>query len=99
MKCFHTHIAACLLITVSCLVWAAGISFVVVSWFELSSKAGWIISGSMGFSAIVLAFVTTHELRNAIELPDYVDPADAPAGSPIKKKNEPSKAQSRVEAF
>ena len=36
---------------------------------------GWIIAGSLGFSTILALTFVLYELRNAMELPDDMDPS------------------------
>lgn len=67
---------ACVVVIVSCLAWIAGISLAMVHFLGLSSAAGWVIAGSLGFSAVAAATAILFEMRHAIDLEEYVDPAE-----------------------
>ncbi len=67
---------ACVVVIVSCLAWIGAISLALVHAFGLSSLAGWIIAGSLGFSAVAAATAILFEMRHAIDLENYVDPVE-----------------------
>lgn len=67
---------ACVVVIVSCLAWIGMISLTMVYFLGLSSVAGWILTGSLGFSAVAAVTAILFEMRHAIDLEAYVDPAE-----------------------
>lgn len=76
MKPASPSITACVVVIVSCLAWIGAISLALVHAFDLSSFTGWIIAGSLGFSAVAAVTAILFEMRHAIDLENYVDPAE-----------------------
>jgi hypothetical protein len=62
---------ALILLVASCLVWVLGISTALVFFFGSDAKLGWILAGSLVFSAMVWLLVMAREIRQAIDLSEY----------------------------
>jgi hypothetical protein len=56
--------------------WVGGITLAVVQFLALSNETGWAIAGGLGLSTLAAVTFILFELRNAMELPDDVDPVD-----------------------
>lgn len=67
---------ACVVVIASCLAWIGAISLALVHALDLSSLTGWIIAGSLGFSSVAAATAILFEMRHAVDLETYVDPAE-----------------------
>jgi len=52
-------------------VWVLGISTALVFFFGSDVKLGWILAGSLVFSAIMWLMVMAREIRQAIDLSEY----------------------------
>ena len=57
----------------SCFVWIGGISWIAVTFLNLSATAGWVIAGTLGALCITAIGLLLYEVRHAIDLPDDVD--------------------------
>ena len=76
MKYNPPSLGVCATVIASCLAWIGGITFALVHFLDLSPATGWVVAGILGSSTTVAAIVILNEMRHAIDLTDYVDPAD-----------------------
>jgi len=67
---------ACVVVLVSCLAWIGGLSLALFHLLDLSPLTGWIVAGSLGFSAVAAVTAILFEMRHAVDLEAYVDPAE-----------------------
>ncbi len=61
-----------ILLLASCLIWIGGISLVVAFFLGTAVTTGWIIAGALFAAVLVWVLVMVREIRDAIELPDYL---------------------------
>jgi hypothetical protein len=61
-----------ILLLASCLIWIGGISLAVAFFLGTAVTTGWIIGGALLLGALVWILVMFREIRDAIELPDYL---------------------------
>ncbi len=76
MKTASPSMTACVVVLVSCLAWIGGLSFALFHILELTPVTGWIIAGSLGFSAVAAVTAILYEMRHAVDLETYADPAE-----------------------
>jgi hypothetical protein len=76
MKLSSPSLAASAVVAVSCVAWTGAITFTLVNIMELSNETGWQIAAFFGFSSIAAVSFIIFELRNAMEMPEDVDPVD-----------------------
>lgn len=67
---------ACVVVLVSCLAWIGVLSLALFHILELSPLTGWIVAGSLGFSAVAAVTAILFEMRHAVDLEAYADPAE-----------------------
>lgn len=67
---------ACVVVLASCIAWIGGLSFALFHLLDLSPMTGWIVAGSLGFSAVAAVTAILFEMRHAVDLEAYVDPAE-----------------------
>ncbi|MEO5716465.1 MAG: hypothetical protein ABIT37_23510 [Luteolibacter sp.] len=76
MKISSPSLAASAVVAVSCLAWTGAITLALMSLMELSTETGWQIAAFFGCSSIAAVSFILYELRNAMEMPNDVDPVD-----------------------
>lgn len=76
MKTASPSVTACVVVLLSCLAWIGGLSLALFHILELTPVTGWIIAGSLGFSAVAAATAILYEMRHAVDLEPYADPAE-----------------------
>ncbi|RYD19412.1 MAG: hypothetical protein EOP88_19065 [Verrucomicrobiaceae bacterium] len=76
MKTASPSMTACVVVLVSCLAWIGGLSLTLVHVLELTALTGWIIAGSLGFSAVAAVTAILFEMRHAVDLETFADPAE-----------------------
>ena len=60
-------------VLISCFLWIGGVSWLVTHFLGLSPEAGWAVGGILVILAVAAAFVISHEVRHAIDLPEDDD--------------------------
>ena len=76
MKAASPSMTACVVVIVSCLAWIGGLTLLLVHVLELSAMTGWMIAGFLGFSTVAAVTAILFEMRHAVDLESYVDPAE-----------------------
>ncbi|MEO7098870.1 MAG: hypothetical protein ABI162_05880 [Luteolibacter sp.] len=74
MRLTSPWIPASIVVAISCFAWIGGITYLLVHFLELSNHMGWMIAASLALSTLLAWGFILYELRNAMELPDDLDP-------------------------
>lgn len=77
MKSISATLIACVILLASCGAWIGGISFGLMTLFDLAPVAGWTIASLLGFAMAAGVGILLYEISHVIDLTeDVVDPGE-----------------------